>query len=257
MTVDPKLLSEVVRADFSYAWTYYVTARQCMELHQPDKAIAWAELGVRAFPAAPHPGLRQLLAEEYDRRGQMTEALSQVWALFTESPGIENYRQLRTYALKAGQAAVWRDEALEYLRERTARARTAGSSEQQERERATCGSLLVEILLSEKNVDAAWREAHISGCNGDVWFKLARARETKHPADAVRIYQQLAEQVVQHAGDFEYRAAVRYLVRAEKIITRLGHSKKFREYLAVYREQNKRKKNLLRLLDRKFGPGNG
>jgi len=222
-----------------------------------DKAVAWAELGVRTFPAAPHPYLRELLAEEYSRRNRMTEALSQVWALFTESPGIDNYRKLRAFAQKAGQAAVWRDEALEYLRERTARARTAGSREQQERERATCGSLLVEVLLSEKNVDAAWHEAHISGCNGDVWFKLARAREARHPADAVRIYQQLAEQVVQHGGDFEYRAAVRYLVRAEKIITRLGRPKKFREYLAVYREQNKRKRNLLRLLDREFGSGSG
>ena len=257
LTVDPKLLSEVVRADFSYPWTYYVTARQCMELHQPEKAIAWAELGVKAFPAAPHPYLRELLAEEYSRRGQMTEALSQVWALFTESPSIENYRQLRTFAQKAGQVPVWRDEALEYLRERAVRAPKADRDEEPGGERLHCGSLIVEILLKEKNVDAAWREAHIGDCNGDVWFKLARAREAKHPADAVRIYQQLAEQVVQHAGDFEYRAAVRYLVRAEKIITRLGYPKKFHEYLAGYRERNKRKKNLLRLLDREFGSGSG
>ncbi len=257
LTVDPELLSEVVRSDFSKPWAYYVTARQCMELGLPDKAVAWAELGVKTFPAAPHPYLRELLAGEYSRRNRMTEALSQVWALFTESPGIENYRQLRTFAQKAGQAPVWRDEALEYLRERTVRARTAGPKEQQERERTTCGSLLVEILLSEKNVDAAWREANISGCDVEVWFKLARAREAKHPADAVRIYQQLAEQVVQHAADFEYRAAVRYLCRAEALAGKLGRPDKFREFLAGYRERNKRKKNLLRLLNRKFGPGNG
>ncbi|MCX6844072.1 MAG: hypothetical protein NTX53_17555 [candidate division WOR-3 bacterium] len=255
LTVDPELLSEVVRSDFGKPWAYHVTARQCMELGLPDKAVAWAELGVKAFPAAPHPGLRQLLAEEYGRRGQMTEALSQSWALFTEGPGIENYRQLRTFAQKAGQAAVWRDEALEYLRERTARVRTAGSAEQ--REHGRCGSLLVEILLSEKNVEAAWREAHISCCDGAVWFKLARAREAKHPADAVRIYQQLAEQVVQHAGDFEYRAAVRYLRRAAALATKLGRPDKFREFLTGYREQNKRKKNLLRLLDREFDSGSG
>jgi uncharacterized Zn finger protein len=252
LTVDQDLLSEVVRADFSKPWTYYVTARQCMELGLPDEAVAWAELGVRTFPAAPHPGLRQLLAEEHGRRGRMTEALSQVWALFTEGLRIEDYRRLRSFAQKAEQAAVWRDEALEYLRERTARSRAAGSAEQRERWR--CGSLLVEILLSEKNVEAAWREAHISGCDGEVWLKLARAREAKHPADAVRIYQQLAEQVVQHAGDFEYRAAVRYLRRAAGIITRLGQPKEFREYLAGYRERNKRKKNLLRLINREFGP---
>ncbi len=253
LTVDPDLLSEVVRADFSKPWAYYVTARQCMELGLPDKAIAWAELGVKASPAAPHPGLRELLTEEYGRRGRMTEALSQVWAQFTEGLRIEDYRRLRVYAQKAGQAVVWRDEALEYLRERTARTRTTGSAEQQERER--CGSLLVKILLSEKNVEAAWREAHVSGCDGEVWFKLARARETKHPADAIRVYQQLAEHMVQRGGNFEYRAAVRYLRRAADIITRLGQPKKFREYLAGFRERNKRKKNLLWLLDREFGSG--
>jgi hypothetical protein len=252
LTVDPELLSEVARTDFSLPWTYHVTARQCVELGLPDKAVAWAELGVRTFPAAPHPGLRELLADEYARRGRMTEALSQVWAQFTEGLRIEDYRRLRSFAQKAEQAAVWRDEALEYLRERTARSRAAGSAEQRERWR--CGSLLVEILLNEKNVEAAWREAHISGCDGEVWLKLARAREAKHPADAVRIYQQLAEQVVQHAGDFEYRAAVRYLRRAAGIITRLGQPKEFREYLAGYRERNKRKKNLLRLINREFGP---
>jgi hypothetical protein len=35
---------------------------------------------------------------------------------------------------------------------------------------------------------------------------------------------------------------------------RLGQPKKFREYLSGYRERFKRKKNLLWLLDRAFGP---
>jgi hypothetical protein len=257
LTVDPKLLSEVVRADFSYPWTYYVTARQCMELGQPDKAVAWAEMGVEAFPAAPHPGLRQLLVEEYDRRGQMTEALNQVWALFTEDPILDHYLWLSKLAQKAGQAPVWRDEALEYLRERAARSRKTGSTEEGEMERLNCGSLIVEILLKEKDVDSAWREAQAGDCGEVTWVKLARAREALHPADAIRVYQRLAEQVVQGGGNYEYRAAVSYLRRVEKIVTRLGHPKKFREYLVGYRERNKRKKNLLRLLGREFGSGSG
>lgn len=255
LTVDPELLSEVVRADFSYPWTYYVTARQCMELGLSDKAVAWAELGVKAFPAAPHPGLRQLLAEEYGRRGQMTEALSQVWALFTESPGIENYRQLRTFAQKTGQTAVWRDEALEYLRERAARAPKAGRDEEPGGERLYCGSLIVEILLKEKNVDAAWSEAHVGGCGEETWLKLARAREARHPADAIGIYQRFAEQMVQGGGNDAYRSAVSCLRRAAALATKLGRPDKLREFLAGYRERNRRKKNLLRLLDREFGPG--
>ena len=251
LSVDQALMAEVSPVSLHHPWAYWHAARECLDVKQPDKALAWAELGLKAFPDSPYPGLRELLSDEYVRRGRMTDALNQVWALFTEGPSLENYMRLRALARKAGQAAVWRDEALEYLKERAARA----PKDEPGGERLSCGSLIVEILLKEKNVDAAWSEAQIGGCGDETRLKLARAREAGHPADAIRIYQQFAEQVVQGGGDYEYRAAVRYLHRAADIITRLGQPKKFREYLAGYRERNKRKKNLLWLLAREFGPG--
>ena len=38
------------------------------------------------------------------------------------------------------------------------------------------------------------------------------------------------------------------------IIKRLGQPGKFSEYLVGYRERNKRNRNLLRMLNREFGP---
>ena len=257
MTVDPALEAELDQIRFSHPWAYWHAARECLDAKQPDKAMAWAELGLKAFPDAPYPGLRELLSDEYARRGRMTDALNQTWALFTEGPSLDSYMRLRALAHKAKQAPVWRDEALEYLKERAARAPKAERGEEPGGERLYCGSLIVEILLKEKNVDAAWSEAQIGGCGDETLLKLARAREARHPADAIRIYQQFAEQVVQGGGNDEYRVAVRYLRRAAEIITRLGQPKKFSEYLAGYRERNKRKKNLLWLLDREFGPGRG
>lgn len=257
LSVDPALMAEVNPASLHHPWAYWHAARECLDVKQPDKALAWAELGLKAFPDEPYPGLRELLSEEYGRRGQMTEALNQAWALFTEGPSTENYMRLRALAHKAKQAPVWRDEALEYLKERAARAPKAEHGEEPAGERLSCGSLIVEILLKEKSVEAAWSEANIGGCGEEMWLKLARAREARHPADAIRIYQQFAEQVVQGGGNDEYRVAVRYLRRVGEIITRLGQPKKFREYLSGYRERNKRKKNLLWLLDKEFGTGNG
>ena len=257
LAVDPALMAEVSPTGLHHPWGYWFAARECLDVKQPDKALAWAELGLKAFPTKPYPGLRELLADEYGRRGRVTDALNQVWALFTEAPGMDYYLRLRALAHKAGQATVWRDEALEYLKERAARAPKAAPGEEPSGERSYCGSLIVEILLKEKNVDAAWNEAQIGDCGEETWLKLARAREAKHPADAIRIYQQFAEQVVQGGGNDEYRAAVRYLRRAEALAGKLGRPDKFREFLAGYRERNKRKKNLLWLLDREFGSDNG
>jgi uncharacterized Zn finger protein len=250
LSVDATLMAEVSPGGLHHPWAYWWAAHECLEARQPDKALAWAELGLKAFSHEPYPGLRELLADEYARRGRMTEALNQAWALFTEGPSTKKYLRLRTLAHKARQVPVWRDEALEYLKERAARA----PKDEPAGERLHCGSLIVDILLKEKNVDAAWSEVQIGGCEDETLLKLARAREAGHPADAIRVYQQFAERVVQGGGDYEYRAAVSVLRRAAEVITRLGQPKKFSEYLAGFRERNKRKKNLLWLLDREFGP---
>jgi len=249
LAVDPALMAETSLNWPDSPWAYYNCANRCLKASQPDKAVAWAELGVKAFPDQPYEALHRLLCEEYTRRGQATDALNQAWAMFTCEPGVGNYERLRALAKKAGQAAVWRDEALEYLKERAARVPKTESGG----ERLDCGSLIVEILLKEKDLDGAWREAEAGGCHPEVRLKAARAREAGHPADAIRTYQQYAEQVVSEGTGEAYRAAVRNLRRAADLITRLGQSRKFREYLKGYRERNRRKRNLLRLLDREFG----
>ncbi len=257
LAVDPALMAEVSPTGLHHPWGYWFAAHECLDAKQPDKAVAWAEHGLQAFPESPYPGLRELLSEEYARRGRTTDALNQAWALFTEAPGLDSYLRLRALAHKAGQATVWRDEALEYLKERAARAPKAERGEETGGERLYWGSLIVEILLKEKNVDTAWNEAQIGGCGEETWLKLARAREARHPADATGIYQRFAEQMVQEGGNDAYRSAVSCLRRAAALATTLGRPDKFREFLAGYRERNKRKKNLLRLLDREFGQGNG
>jgi uncharacterized Zn finger protein len=229
VTIDPGLMAEVGRQDMGVLWAYDIAARECMDMGQPDKAVAWAEAGLKSSAAGVAYELHELLCEEYLRRGQVTEALNHAWAAFTERPGIESYLRLRDTAKKARQAAVWREEALEYLRERSARVPEKGEAEWKALERKACGSLVVEILLKEKNVDAALREASVADCDSKVWLKLARAREAGHPADAIRIYQQSAERAAQEGGREDYEEAIKYLRRAKEVATRLGYPEKFRE----------------------------
>jgi uncharacterized Zn finger protein len=253
LTVDPRLMVEVGKHDTGVMWAYLSAAQECTDMGQPDKAVAWAEAGLSSSAAGTAYELHELLADEYVRRGALTEALNHAWAAFTERPRVESYLRLRDAARKAKQAAVWREEALEYLRERSVRGRKTGVAEIEAEERKACASLIVEIQLKEKNVDAAWREASAGDCDTKVWMKLAKAREAGHPADAIRVYQQSAERAIQVGTSHAYEEAVKYLRRAREVATRLGYPEKFLEYLSGLRERYKRKKKLLWLLDREFG----
>jgi uncharacterized Zn finger protein len=236
-------------------WAYLFAAQECMDMGQQDKAVAWAEAGLKSSAAGTAYELHELLADDYVRRGRVTEALNHAWAAFTERPGIESYSRLRDVAGKSKQTAVWREEALEYLRERSVRRASKEDPEWKREESKTCGSLVVEILLKERNVNAAWREASVADCDSRVWMKLAKARETEHPADAIRVYEQFAERAAQAGTKDAYEEVVRYLRRAREVATRLGYPEKFRQYLAGFRERHKRKKKLLWLLAQEFGPG--
>lgn len=257
VTVDPALMAEVGNQDMTNRWGYYFAARECMDMGQSDMAVAWAEAGLVSTAVGVSTELHELLAAEYVRRGQLTEALNHAWALLTERPRIESYLRLREVAGKAKQAAVWREEALEYLRERSVRSRKAGATGEGALERRACESLVVEILLKEKRVDAAWREAGAGDLDAKVWLKLARARESGHPADAIRIYQQSAERAIQVGTSQSYEEAIKYLRRVKEVATRLGYPEKFREYLADLRERYKRRKKLTWLLAMEFGTGGG
>lgn len=48
-------------------------------------------------------------------------------------------------------------------------------------------STLVEVLMWEDDIDAAWQVAQHGGCSRPLWLRLARARAEKHPADAMPI----------------------------------------------------------------------
>jgi len=98
LAVDPALMAETNPNGLDSPWAYYNCANRSLKASQPDKAVAWAELGVKAFPDQPDESLHRLLADEHVRRGQMTEALNQVWAMFTCLPTGESYLRLAKLA---------------------------------------------------------------------------------------------------------------------------------------------------------------
>jgi uncharacterized Zn finger protein len=110
-------------------------------------------------------------------------------------------------------------------------------------------SSIVSILLWEKEVDGAWREAQTGGCSNTLWLELARLREKSHPADALPIYQRNIEPTLNRKDINAYREAVRTLRIVHRLMKELARDTDFTAYLGRVRAAHRQKGNFIKLLD--------
>ena len=70
------------------------------------------------------------------------------------------------------------------------------------------------------------------------------------PADALAVYQRVADEVLEEADRRAYAAAVRILKRARAAAQSAGALTEFSEYVARVREQYRRRPALIAMLDK-------
>lgn len=247
---DVEAVAAVKKRDLSSAYAYLQIAETYKNAGKHDLALEWAERGVNAFPERTDSRLREFLAEEYHRRKRHDEAMALIWAEFTESPGLEQYRNLKAHAERVGQWQPWREKALEYLRKHIAGAKNERQKDQWAWYRKADHSELVRIFLWEKDVEAAWREAQEGGCSNDLWLELAAKREKEHPENALPIYQRQIEPTLDRKNNEVYRQAIGLLRKVRELMVRLGRKAEFTNYLDEVRAAHKPKRNFMKLLDR-------
>lgn len=85
--------------DLSSSYRYLHIAEIWTKAKQPDKALEWAERGLKAFPNRPDNRLRDFL-EAYLKRKRNSEALQLTWIQFEEMPILEHYKKLHDIAGK-------------------------------------------------------------------------------------------------------------------------------------------------------------
>ena len=252
-TGDIEALVAVKARDLSNAYTYLQIAEIYHEAKEADKALEWAERGIKAFPDQIDSRLSEFLADEYHRRKRPDEALQLIWRTFTERMSLENYQTLKKHADRIDRWPAWRGKALEFIR-----ADIAGEKRQLAQKRQAWGwtpqppdhSLLVQIFLWEKNVEAAWREAQAGDCHGGWWMELARLREKQFPADAVPIYRKQVDSLINQKNNGSYAEAVKLLGKVRGLMTRLKQADQFASYLAAVRATHKPKRNFIKLAAR-------
>ncbi len=245
---DPEALVAVIQKDLSHEYSFLRIAEIYKNARRTDLALDWAERGVRAFPERTDSRLRVFLANEYYGRKRHDEAMALIWLEFAESPSLGQYEILKRHADRLGRWPLWREKALLFLQEHLAK--------DKQRERKGWGafsrsdhSVLVEIYLWENEVEAAWREAQKGGCSDDLLLKLAALREKAYPEDALAVYRNRIEPLLNQKIISAYREALRLLHRIHSLMNRMGQGIEFAPYLESIRLAHRAKRNFMKLLD--------
>jgi hypothetical protein len=199
------------------------------------EALTWLERGLSEFE--PDSRLRDLAAEIHLRAGRRDLAAEMRWANFAERPTLDCYHALREAA--SSDFPTWRERALSLL-----------AGEQPAENPWWSGrSALVEILLAEDEIDAAWQAATEGGCSEGLWLRLARERAKKNPADAIPVLLRAADTAIVAANRNAYRTGAQLLAEAKKLFARCGQEPEFAEHLAALRHRHRTKWALRQELD--------
>jgi uncharacterized Zn finger protein len=249
-TGDVEAVVAVKKRDLSLAYHYLEIAEIYKRARKHDLALEWAERGVNAFPERTDSRLRDFLAQEYHRRKRHDEAMALIWAEFTESSSLEQYKKLKDHAQRIDQWESWREKALDYLRSESARAKDQRQGNRWPWYHRADHSELVRIFLWEKNVETAWREAREGGCSDDLWLELAAKRDKDHPEDTLPIYQRQIEPTLDRKNNEAYAETINLLRKVRELMVRLERKDEFTNYLDKVRTAHKPKRNFMKLLER-------
>jgi uncharacterized Zn finger protein len=226
-------------------WNHLRIAQELDEANRGDEALGWAERGVRE---SAHPDYRLVdyLAGRYAAAGRTNDVLSLRRSRFQAERTLPNYQALRQAATDTGDWPAERVKALTLLRadlpHAGANARPALVPW------AWGGPVLIDALLDDGDLDAAWAAAKNAATRGQL-LRLADASIGTRPADALAVYLEAIEPLRSQTGDRIYQQMVSFLLSAQTCHEALGSTEEFTRYLTALKADQKRKRNLMKLLN--------
>ncbi|WP_438453407.1 SWIM zinc finger family protein [Streptomyces asiaticus] len=224
--------------------THLVIAHELDTARRPDEALRWAERGIQETRgtcdlAVIDTALVDYLCDRYAQADRLPDAVALRRDHFGARRTLLAYQQLRAAARAADCWPAEREGALALLR---------ADAEQQQPSRYG-GPILIDVLLDDKDTDAAWQAATETGAHDQQWLTLADLARAARPADALGVYRRLAEPLTQQTGNATYEQLTSLLLSIRDCHRRLGTQDEFTTYLTALRADQKRKRNLMRLLD--------
>ncbi|MFI6208884.1 SWIM zinc finger domain-containing protein [Streptomyces sp. NPDC051041] len=221
--------------------THLLIARELEAAGRPDEALNWAERGLRDARelSAVDTALVDHLCDRYTQTDRLADAVTLRRDHFGARRTLLAYQRLRDAARAAGRWPAEREGALTLLRADTQRRRPGRYG----------GSVLVDALLDDEDVDAAWQAATDTGADDRQWLALADRVRATRPADALGVYLRLAEPLTGQTGNAVYEQLVGLLLSIRDCHRHLGTEDEFTAYVTGLRTARKRKRNLMRLMD--------
>lgn len=245
---DVEELVAIKSRDLSSSYCYLDIAEIWLKAKQPDKALEWAERGLKAFPERPDNRLRDFLVAAYLKRKRNDEALQLTWIQFEERPILEHYKKLHDVAGKLGLWPEQRNRALAWVAEAIAR-EASTTSRWKPKPSAPNTTLLVEIALWENDLDAAWESIHEGTCDRSLLIALAGKLESSRPDGAINLYRRVVPPIVEQTNNTAYEEAIKLIRKVGGLMKAQNQSQQFGDYLAELRVQFKPKRNFIKLLD--------
>ena len=245
---DVEELVAIKSRDLSSGYRYLGIAEIWIKAKQPDKALDWAERGLKAFPERPDNRLRDFLVAVYLKRKRNDEALQLTWVQFEERPVLEHYKKLHDVADKLGLWPEQRERALAKVADVIACEATA-TTRWKSKPSTPNYSLQVEIALWEQDLDAAWAAAQAGICDRNLLITLAGKLESARPDDAVRLYRRAVPPIVEQTNNAAYEEAIKLIRKVGELMKAQKQLAQFHGYLAELRVQFKPKRNFIKLLD--------
>jgi uncharacterized Zn finger protein len=227
-------------------YTHLMIAQEFDAVGRADDALEWAERGLREAAGSLDARLVDYLAARYEATRAFGKALAARQNAFDTARTLASYRALRDAAARAGQWESVRERALQQLRS------DAAASAAQNRAGFGWGEgpVWISALIDDGDVGAAWDAA--AGIASDrQWLTLADLISGDRPADALPVYLRAIEPLRSQTGDPVYQQVAALLSKIQYCHQQLGTAPEFAAYLAALRADQKRKRNLIKLLDQR------
>lgn len=225
-------LLELLSHDLSSGYNYEKIVEACHEYGHDALAMSWAERGLKAHPR--WPGMRRVLAEEYQRAGLDAEARDLLWEDFRHRYGPETWR-----SLKAASADQWpkiRQEALDDLAERELRLDDGRHD----------ASMRLQLLLEDEALEEALELAVTQAAQPDLLTIVANSVAAEHPKAAAGLYRRAADSELPRSDAKSYQRVVPLI----KSAAQLDDSRETRDWIEQIRTRYKARPKLMGMLDK-------
>lgn len=233
----PDAVVEVIANDLSAPYRFLQAAQVLADAGRDDEALDWLGRGSAAFEKSDDR-LAVLAADLHHRNSRHGQAAELAWQVFRTYPELLRYQRLYGFASAAGEWTDWRNAAVQLLLAQP----VAGEPDPKKMGWQPRGhSTLVEVLMWEGDIQAAWEAAHHGGCDRHLWLALARSRGEGRPADAIPVLQREILCILARGQRDAYREGAALATELRGYAERAGKSEDFTTWILAVRKDNVRR----------------